>query len=189
MQIYPRMLLILCEGVTEKIYFATLIKYKRISGVKVEIFEKQGQHKGLIKKCVEKRQQYAKNFNIDETDIEAWAVYDKDSLKGGYQKLKRFADSKKVHLAFSDPQFETFLVQHFEYKKITDKGGQLERILADYIGCEYSKTDLWWLDKMIDEKPTTLVFAIKNARKLNNHTISPYLTVQELVARLLELAR
>jgi len=185
----PRVILILCEGLTEKIYFTLVTKNKRISGVKVSILEKQGQHKSLVKRCVEKRREYAKGLEIDEDDIEVWAVCDKDSLKIGYLKLKCFADDKNVRLAFSDPQFETFLVQHFEYKKITEKGEYLECVLSDYIGEEYCKSDLNWLDKMIDEKPATLTFAIQNSEKLNNHARPPFLTVQKLTARLLELIR
>lgn len=185
----PRVVLILCEGVTEKLYFTLVTKNKRIPGVKISILEKQGQHKPLIKRCANKRQEYAKELEINEDDIEVWAVCDKDNLKSGYLKLQRYADTEKVKLAFSDPQFETFLIQHFEYKKIAKKGKSLERLLSSYIKEEYQKADLTWLDKIIDEKPATLIFAIENARKLNNHTSSPFLTVQELVSRLLELIR
>ena len=49
-----RAILILCEGITEKIYFDSVIRNKRIAKVlSVEVLGKQGQHKALIKKCIE----------------------------------------------------------------------------------------------------------------------------------------
>ena len=186
----PRAVLILCEGMTEKIYFDAVIRNKRIARVlPVEVLEKQGQHKALIKKCVEKRKNYASDLGIDEKEIEVWAVCDEDGLKIGYQKLLSFANKYKVKLAFSDPQFETYLVQHFEYVRIASKRKQLEADLSGYIGATYDKVNLDWFDEMIDREPARLRQAILNSERLDNHARLPFLTVQKLTARLLELAK
>ncbi len=182
-----RAILILCEGITEKIYFDSVIRNKRIA--KVKVLGKQGQHKALIKKCIERRKFTAGELGIDEKDIEVWAVCDQDGLKIGYQKLLNFARQNSVRLAFSNPQFETYLVQHFEYKRIITKREQLEKELSQYLGMIYDKTDLGWFDKMIDEEPAKIKQAIANSNKLDNHTKPPFLTVQKLTARLLRLSK
>ena len=179
-----RLILILCEGKTEEIYFSIINRHLRISNGFVEILDKQGQHKSLIKRCDQKRKDYAKNLGIDPTEIEVWAVCDKDSYKGGYQKLAAYACEKNVNLAFSDPQFETYLLQHFEFIKTKAKQEELELKLGSYIGEKYNKTDLQWFEDMIDEDPGKLDFAIKNSDQLNNHAKPPFLTVQELTKRL-----
>lgn len=185
-----RAILILCEGITEKIYFGSVIRNKRIAKVlSVEVLGKQGQHKALIKKCIERRKLTAGELGIDEKDIEVWAVCDQDGLKIGYHKLLNFACQNSVKLAFSNPQFETYLVQHFEYKRITAKREQLEKNLSQYLGVTYDKTDLDWFDKMIDEQPAKIKQAIANSNKLDNHTKPPFLTVQKLTARLLKLSK
>ena len=185
----PRAILILCEGVTEKLYFDSVIRNKRIAKVlPVEVLGKQGQHKALIKKCAERRELLAEELEISERDIEVWAVCDQDNLKIGYQKLLEYADKNCVMLAFSNPQFETYLVQHFEYRRITTKREHLERDLSTYLGETYNKTNLDWFDKMIDEDPAKVKQAIINSNKLDNHTKPPFLTVQKLTARLLELS-
>ena len=160
-------MLILCEGVTEKLYFDSIIQNKHIAKVlSVEVLGKQGQHKALIKKCIEKRKALAKELGIDEEDIEVWAVCDQDNLRSGYQNLSRYAKKNNIELAFSSPQFETYLVQHFEYKKITTKREQLEADLSEYLGTTYNKIDLEWFDKMIDEEPAILERAIQNSISL-----------------------
>lgn len=186
----PRVILILCEGLTEKLYFDSVVRNKRIARVlSVEVLGKQGQHKALIKKCTEKRKNLAEELGIDEKDIEVWAVCDRDNLKIGYQKLLNYALKNNVELAFSDPQFETYLVQHFEYKRITTKQEQLEADLSAYLGVPYNKANLDWFDKMIDEDPAKLNQAVLNSNRLDNHTKPPFLTVQKLKVRLLELSK
>ena len=56
-------------------------------------------------------------------------------------------------------------------------------------GPSYNKTNLDWFDKMIDEEPAKVKQAIINSDKLDNHTKPPFLTVQKLTARLLELSK
>lgn len=186
----PRAVLILCEGVTEKIYFDFVVQNKRIATVlPVEVLGKQGQHTVLIKRCVKKRKLVAEEMGIDEEDIEVWAVCDQDCLRTSYQKLQRCANQNQVMLAFSNPQFETYLVQHFERKKTTSKRKKIEKELSEYLGVTYDKTNLDWFDEMIDRDPAKVVQAIINSDQLDNHTRPPFLTVQKLTKRLFKLAK
>lgn len=52
----PSSILILCEGLTEKLYFEILIDNMHINAVEIEILGKKGQHKALIRKCIEERE-------------------------------------------------------------------------------------------------------------------------------------
>jgi hypothetical protein len=185
----PGMLLILCEGVTEKLYFDSLIRHKRIYMVPVQVFGKKGQHKALIKKCVAERKKQAKKFKLIENDIEVWAVCDCDKMKIKYQYLSRYSKEKNVKLAFSNPQFETYLIQHFEAKRTKNRKSVLISELEKYLDKKYDKGNLSWFDEMIDKDPKKLKFAISNSKKLKNHTKPPFLTVQKLTVRLLEFAK
>lgn len=187
----PRALLILCEGTTERLYFESVIQHKRVGKVfsKVQVFGKQGQHKALIKKCASLRKAATKELKLSEDEIEVWAVCDKDAMKITYQALQVYANEKNVKLAFSDPQFETYLIQHFEFKKTKNKRANLIAELETYLSDKYDKGDLSWIDEMIDADPAKLDFAIANSNRLSNHTKPPFLTVQSLTGRLLEFAR
>jgi len=135
--------------------------------------------------------------HIAEDDIEVWAMCDRDSFKGKYSDLKKYADTNNVRLAFSSPQFESFIIQLFVEFKRDYKGKKLEGELSKYLkrtilrdgrvlGNSYNKTDLKWVSKLLDEKPSMLNAAIKNANKSNNQTKEPFLTVQDLIKRILQ---
>ena len=186
----PRALLILCEGTTERLYFESVIQHKRVSRVlDVQVFGKQGQHKNLIKRCASLRKATAKELKLSEDEIEVWAVCDKDAMRITYQTLQAYANERNVKLAFSDPQFETYLIQHFEFKKTKNKRFTLTAELEAHLGNKYDKGNLEWIDEMIDEDPAKLDFAVTNADKLKNHAKPPFLTVQKLTKRLLEFAK
>lgn len=194
---YPSLILILCEGKTEKLYFDSLITNMHIKRVEIEIFENQGQHKALIDKCAEMREKYSIELEENEESIEVWAVCDHDEMsknnkKLTYQKLLAYAKENNVNLAFSEPQFETYLIQHFGCRKIRKSKKELEEYLNGYVlecyNTEYSKSNLKWVDKMIDETPHKIYEAIKNANNFSNHTVKPFLTVQKLAKRLIDLA-
>lgn len=195
----PELILTCCEGKTEVEYFSILQKRFRLPTL-VKIIpdsdtdkEQLGQHKHLIDKANEKRKKYAEEFNIAKEDIEAWAVCDRDDYKESFIKLKDYADSKNVQLAFSDPQFENYLLQYFSTSKSTNKKNAVEMELTEYIlrqkpqYAPYCKGNLDWLDEMIDERHSIVKNAIKNADIFSNHTKQPFFTVQKLVERLLDL--
>jgi len=152
------------------------------------VFGQKGVHESLIERCVEERGLHAQKFDIDESEIEVWAVCDCDGWKKGYQKLLQFANDRRVGLAFSDPQFEAYLIQHLALRKTVNKKRKLEAELSVLLGFDYSKTNLDWFDKMLDDEPGKLEIAINNADNFNKCTKVPFLTVQNLTRRLLEFA-
>lgn len=193
----PELLLIVCEGKTESLYFSILQKRFRLpSWVKI-IPEPEGanytlgQHESLIKKAAGKKEDYVKELGCDLENIEVWAVCDRDDYNDSFTKLKQCAEENGVKLAFSDPQFENFLLQHFSDNKSRKRGNEVEQELTEHIReCDpdfgiYKKSDLTWLDNMVDHKHDLVRVAVSNASNHDKHCNQPFFTVQKLVSRLL----
>lgn len=195
----PDLILVCCEGNTEVEYFSILKKRFRLpTYIKIipdpdDDYRRLGQHEHLVDVSSTKREEYAKEFSIPIGNIEVWAVCDRDNYKDSYTKLKQYADDKNILLAFSDPQFENYLLQHFTINKSTNKKAALEYELTKHILAQkpsyapYRKGNLGWLDEMIDEKHAIVEMAIKNANNFSNHTKQPFFTVQKLTDRLMSL--
>jgi hypothetical protein len=192
MQDDPQIILICCEGkATEKLYFEILKSVYRVSGIEIEIFSKVGQHRHLIDKSAAKKQEFSTEHGFALDDIEVWAVCDRDNLKDSFTKLNNYAAEKGVDLAFSDPQFENYLLQHFgspnnSRKRRDEVEQELTSLLIDQgRGVVYNKSDLRWLETMIDEKPRMVEEAIRHADIYSVHSKQPFFTVQQLVRRIL----
>lgn len=190
-----RLLLIMCEGKTEKEYFEILRwAFRPPAHIDPMIFGEKGQHKPLIDKTVEKRSEIAAELVLDESEIEAWAVCDDDRMTCSYQDLLKYAEDQNVNLAFSKPQFEYFLLQHFE----PCKDAKREMIFAklghyrgqhgeDPIYDNCTKAHLNWMQQAIENKPAIVRTAITNSDLRNSPQGKTFLTVQRLAERFLEL--
>jgi len=192
MQDNPQIILICCEGKeTEKLYFEILQSIFKVANITIEIFPKVGQHYRLIDKSAAKKQEFSSYFDFALDDIEVWAVCDRDNLKDSFTKLNNYAKDKDVDLAFSDPQFENYLLQHFgspnsSRKKGFDVEQELTSTMLEYgIGMAYDKSNLRWLETMIDRKPRLVYEAIQHANTYSVHSKQPFFTVQRLIERIL----
>lgn len=193
----PRAFLICCEGKTEEQYFNILLDFHRPPAyVEVEVYGQEGQHIALIDNTVAKREKLCTSddgFTKDE--IECWAVCDEDKMPCSYTELKEYADENGVHLAFSAPQFEMYLLQHFEQSGETGKDEVFRRLSAyrkEYGGDgdydDDTKADLAWIAKAIDHRPKIVNTAIVNSEIRDRTTKRPFFTVQELTKRILALS-
>ena len=195
----PQLLLICCEGVTEERYFSILREIFRIDvGIDIQIIAGDGrQHKTLVDLAVEKRQSLFAETDIfdSEDDIEVWAVCDRDSYASSFTKLREYSESQGINIAFSDPQFENYLLQHFGSPDSSkNKGAVVERelttaMLSSGVTVGYTKGDLEWLREMIDKKFSVATAAIAHADTFSNHTKKPFFTVQRLAERLLQFSQ
>lgn len=188
-------ILICCEGKTEKLYFDALrFRVFRIPGyIEISIEGEKGQHKALIDRTVERRIELATEQSLLEDEIECWAVCDDDGMNISYAELCKYAEENSVNLAFSRPQFEAYLLQHFEQSKETNQQAlydalKLYKNRYGYEG-EYDKSDLRWLEQVLIDKPKLVDVAIVNADQRTTQSASLFLTVQGLTRRLIELAR
>ncbi|MCL2110018.1 RloB family protein [Microgenomates group bacterium] len=191
----PRAILICCEGKTEQTYFDILIRLLRISAVtNIKVQKVVQQHKKLVDRCVKERVKLAEYYGdgFETTDIETWAVCDNDEMTLSYPELTEYAKTHHVLLGFSQPQFESYLLQHFEPAKDTKVDviiAKLAKHGSRYgLAGVYNKTDLKWLEEAIFNDPEGLIKnAVVNSNQRDNHTKSPFLTVQKLTKRLKDL--
>ena len=189
-----RIVLICCEGTTEREYFDNLVKrvFRIPAYVDIRIEGEKGQHKALIDRVVGLRSELAQTEEVSEEEIECWAVCDDDRMRLTYAELRGYAQEKGVGLAFSRPQFESFLLQHFEPARET-KPDKLYGKLGEYARCygedDYRKPDLRWLTSALNDKPKLVDTALANADQRTNESSSPFFTVQDLVRRLREMGR
>jgi len=187
----PRIILICCEGKTEKSYFSILREvYRGSRRLEVEILGEKGQHKALIDKTVESRKELLKKYSLELDEISSWAVCDDDGMQLSFHQLQKYAQKSAVGLAFSRPQFEAYLIQHFERSKCVDQRVLYEKLTAyaNSYGLEGNyednKADLRWLEIAVFNTPKMLDTAVLNAelRKSSNEKL--FLTVQDLVKEL-----
>ncbi len=190
-----RVTLICCEGKTEELYFKILRdRIFRVPGfIKISIQGEKGQHRTLIDNAVAARAALAAAEAVDPEEIGSWAVCDDDGMAIPFSKLERYAEEAGVKLAFSRPQFESFLLQHFEPSGETDQA-ELYRLLALHkqsLGYEgaYEKGNLEWLERTLVDKPKLVNTAIVNADQRARQASSPFFTVQGLVKYLKRLSR
>lgn len=192
----PRVFLVYCEGKTEEEYFNTLLDFCRLPGyVQVEVYGQKGQHLALVDNTVAKRNNLCIELDCSEDEVECWAVCDEDKMPCSYTDLKKYADEHNVHLAFSAPQFEMYLLQHFEQSGETDKSIVFQKLSVcrrghggegDYD--DDTKADLGWMRDAIDRKPRIVDIAIVNSDIRSHTTKRPFLTVQKLTKRIKELS-
>ncbi len=179
-------LLICCEGKTEQKYFQILQRIYRLPGARISIVGEKGQHMALIDRTVEERERFCdkQGFQLDE--VECWAVCDDDNMPWTYKELLEYAEQNDVHLAFSRPQFETYLLQHFEQsgefhqKDLCEKLGAYKAELDGVGYDESTKGDLDWLREAIDSKPKIVDTAIINSNQRKKQSGKVFLTVQTL---------
>jgi hypothetical protein len=192
----PRALLVYCEGKTEEAYFNILLDYYRPPAfVDVVVYGQKGQHIVLIDNTIAKRDELCNEMSCAEGEVECWAVCDEDKMPCTYTELLKYAEDRSVHLAFSAPQFEMYLLQHFEQSGDTDKGVVFQKLSArrKKLGFEGdydddTKSDLGWMNEAIDREPKIVKTAIVNSEIRDRTTKRPFLTVQELVKRIMELS-
>lgn len=192
-----RLMLICCEGKTEKLYFDILAqRVLRLPGFfNIEIIGERRQHRALVDRTVEERKRLAEEYDVDEASVESWAVCDDDGMRCSYAELLSYAEAYDVGLAFSRPQFESYLLQHFEQSKAVKKSelfAALSRHRRRVDGKDHNektKADLEWLEAVLVDKPKLVRTAIVNADQRSLQSTSPFLTVQRLTERLLNLQR
>lgn len=193
---YIPFVLICCEGEqTEPQYFNIVIRQRRIKErARVKVIGDKGQHKTLIDEAVLERNKVCQALSLDPEDVEAWAVCDKDQMPYSLAELEGHASKNNIKLAFSDPKFEIFLLQHLSRSATNLNGSQLDRLISKGLQRKgeksaYDKTDLGSFGRLFDTEPLLLETAITNSHAvLSNKENTPYTTVHLLLARLLEMA-
>jgi hypothetical protein len=185
-------ILICSEGKTEKLYFDIIVRAFDVNVVtNIKILGNVGQLEKLIDNCENKRVELAQRLELKIDEIETWAVCDDDKRTPVYRDLVEYARKRNIHLAYSRPQFESYLLQHFEQSKETKRSIILHN-LKKYVNqgkhfSDYKKGNLDWLECAISANREIVETAIINSNQRINHTSNPFFSVQNLTARLLDL--
>jgi len=177
----PRAILICCEGKTEKLYFESIMQAFRVKAAQIKVLGEKGQHKALIDRTLSERQVLAQEYEIDEDEIVCWAVCDDDGMAMTFTQLNQYAESCGVKLAFSRPQFEAFLLQHFEQSREVNQDNLLANLSAyrqQYTSdgdCNYAKEDIGWIEDAIFNRPQLASIAVTNSKLRKRSTESSFL--------------
>jgi len=141
----------------------------------------------LIDRTIEEREQFCDTQGFRPDEVECWAVCDDDNMPWSYKELLDYAEKNSVHLAFSRPQFEAYLLQHFEQSGAPHQKNLYEKLGAYKVGFDgtgydaSTKGDLEWLREAIDRKPSIVDTAIVNSNQRRKRSGKVFLTVQTLV--------
>ena len=180
----PTILLIGCEGKTEKLYYDIVARLYNMSN-RVKTFEEVGELKGVIDFCCDKKKEIARNLDIEESEIEAWAVCDDDGRKTKYNELLKYAQEHNVKLAYSRPQFEYYLIQLFEQSN-EYRRSEIFKILRKNIS-NYNKGTIGDLEETMTLKPVIIEVAISNSRIRSKKADKVFVTAHVLTSRIIEL--
>ena len=190
----PLRILICCEGKeTEPQYFDMVANLFRVAvRVNVKIFGNRGQHIKLVDSAVQLRLQIISQDGLADDEIEAWAVCDHDEMHVTISELEAYAIKNNVKLAFTNPNFEVFLLQHFTRSATNASNTELRKLIsaemkARKIASGYSKNDLTHFRTIISNDPQLVHDAVSNSKHMEDRDNTPYTTVHLLVNRLIEL--
>jgi len=156
-----RIILIVCEGETEKKYFNTFRTRYRNNNIKIHTdFILQNDSINLIKFTKTKRS-LVKDFDANEKDC-AWCVFDVDNNTDKVlKKVNDFAKKANIEIALSNPCIELWFLLHYKEVhsqiSVQDSLSKLKEFIPNY---KKGKIDYTILSKNTQK-------AISNAKKLN----------------------
>lgn len=172
--------LIVCEGKkTEPNYFESLAAELRVS-VNIRIEGLGDNTDSLVERAIALK---------DEDDyLQAWCVFDRDSFPPDrFHRAIQLAESKNVHVAYSNEAFELWYILHFEYLQAGLPRDDYGEKLTKHLGGRYRKNSCAIYSQLRSRQPT----ALRNAARLlstydppnperDNPSTSVHLLVQEL---------
>ena len=107
-----KMILIYCEGETERIYFEQMKILKRSKMISVKIKN--------VKRSALKLAQHAYRDASYQPFDEVWIVFDKDDLtEQQLEEVNEFCLRHQIHIAYTNEAFELWLLLHFEQIDVT----------------------------------------------------------------------
>lgn len=192
-----RRMLVLCEGLTEKLYLLSIkntLPRAAQRGIKIEIecYKKQDP-KNLVKEAV-RRKHKAKYEGVPYNDL--WIVFDHDNLPNRDFAFKE-SERENIKVAFNNISIELWFIIHFENsQKQFINGKQAKEYLSKNYIKEYEpgKTKIW---TFLDSNKRNIAFqnavAIRNAKEKElkdgkkKCNLNPYTTIDILVKKLLEI--
>ncbi len=181
--------LIVCEGKrTEPTYFIALCRDKRLTAAEVEVVQSElgTNPRNVVDYAVDRKNEASDD---EEPYDEVWCVFDRDEHDGIPEALNRARDCR-IEVAFSNPSFELWFLQHFRYSSGYIERDAAESKLKQDIPDYHKSMDVY--ERILSQQEDAVV----NARRLVKHhtdlgdapTNNPSTTVYKLVTALNELA-
>lgn len=189
-------ILVLCEGITEKIYLLSikerLPRYMQ-RGVRIEIDSyKKNDPKSLVDETIRRKEKAAKaGVPYDEV----WIVFDHDNLPNRDYAFKK-SKAKGVKIAYSSISIEIWFIIHFEDKQRKfQNGNEAKKYLAKHYikGYKPGKTKVWeYLDDNKRKRAFKNAQAIRKSKKgellsgSQEWDLNPYTTIDKLIETILK---
>ena len=127
--------LIVCEGdVSERIYFHGVRSHRRIPRTRMELHLGVGDPMNVVKRAISLRNSNLQQNKIDHITVEdaVWVVFDRDTFDN-IPPATALARSNGIKVAFSNPNFELFLLLHFQDQDRAENGHRVISLLKKHI--------------------------------------------------------
>jgi hypothetical protein len=178
-------LLIVCEGeVTEPTYFHGVRRTRRVPKERLVIHEAAGAPWTIVTTAIDLK---AENDHMNDRDgitVEdhVWAVFDCDRHPRLAEAMA-LATSNGVHVGFSNPSFELFLLYHYQSLERSEERNRVSSLLKRHIPT-YNKAFDYDAEGMATRYPEARTrCAVVNGRSelVAGVPRSPYCSVFELI--------
>lgn len=128
---------------TEPIYFAELLKERRIFRSRIDCRASKGSSPvSVVVDLVKAKERNAHEVKKGKAKIdEYWAVFDTEGVRPGLEEVLQLAKRHNIHCAISAPSFEYWILLH--YKKTSRAFvccSEVEKILTGVVPGGYSKS-------------------------------------------------
>jgi len=126
---------IVCEGdVTEKIYFHGVRIQRRVQRARMELHLAVGVPMTVVHRAIEVKEMNARRNKLDNIDLseDVWAVFDRDDFDR-IPEAMALAKANGIKVAFSNPNFELFLLLHFQEFNREEHRDVVVRLLRRHI--------------------------------------------------------
>ena len=128
--------LVICEGGTEKEYLDGLVDANKNSRVKVEVIGHEGVPKTVVqyaKKRKKENQKRALREKDDNLEFDAvWGLFDVDAHPN-IPDAQQMARDNGIRLAISNPCFELWLYLHFADQPGIQHRHEMQRLLKEHV--------------------------------------------------------
>ena len=185
-------ILIVCEGVTEKIYLDALKSKYRLSTVKIEVESADGGSAIQVFETAHKKVVYEKRKSKDTKFEEIYCVFDNDNKNINTEILPAINSmyAEKYFPIYSNMCFEMWLSMHYEnYKPKKYSNPDLAKKDLEKLDLKFDKTDYnkdYYMENINCALEKSKVLISKNIdypRSISELTLNPYTNMAKLIER------
>ena len=178
---------LVCEGKnTEPNYFEALVAHFALTTINLIPVGGSGAPQTIVAKAISISAGLDRKHSFEEGD-EVWAVFDCD-LHEQYESARNDCRQKGIHLAYSNPCFELWLILHHELYEKSDDHHAVQRHYATldphYSKCNGKNCDFSLLSAHVERAEKFAIQQLNNRAAQMRHEGRPSTTVHLLTAKL-----